>query len=104
MTFNLSHSLNLFVTPTHSDVTILLLKVNSSSSLDPIPIKLLHDIAPDKPHTQEAQTCPQHPQQLSTHIKFINILQNTRMHCRQATIKLPYDKQSITSISICLNS
>ena len=38
---NLSHSLNLFLTPTSSDITILLLKVNSSSSLDPIPIKLL---------------------------------------------------------------
>ena len=42
---NLSHSLNLFVTPTSSDITILLLKVTSSSSLDHIPIKLFHDIA-----------------------------------------------------------
>ena len=40
-----SHSLNLFVAPTSSDNTILLLTINSSSPLDPIPIKLFHDIA-----------------------------------------------------------
>ena len=44
---NPSYSLNHFSSPTSSDVTKLLLKVNSSSLLDPIPIKLLHDIAPD---------------------------------------------------------
>ena len=39
------NTLNIFVTPTYSDITILLLNLTSSSSLDPIPIQLFHDIA-----------------------------------------------------------